>query len=485
MDDTGGASLKSLRGRLLAWLLGLLTIVGLLAGFLAYYLDRLEVDGSLDTQLRQIVLNIGDTRAPRAGTDNGPAVDPEDVFVVTIWDADGVSRSSDPSIAFPRPRATGYSDSTASGEEWRTYALVGTNRTVQAAQRVVVRDEFAANSAVRAVLPILILIPLSWLLVGWVVGRALRPMRRVTAELRKRDHANAADQLSLVGVPDEILPLVLAMNDVIVRLRGQIEFRQKFISDAAHELRTPLTALRLQAGNLRGRALGDEARPLVEELEHGLRRMSELIAQLLDLARAEAPATDTPLEPVDLGDAITAALQDVIQLAGGKKIDIGVEPFTPTAVLGDPNDVRTLLKNLFDNAVRYTPEGGVVDVFVARREATVELDVRDTGPGIPEPLFERLFDRFFRLAGPETEGSGLGLSIVRAIADRCGATLLLQNRSDQSGLVARVTFRRATDAEELKSARGAHPRADHASTRGLGESAARRVMPTPGNLAQN
>ena len=414
--------MKSLRGRLLLWLLGTLTAVGVLAGVGAYVLDRSEVDGSLDAQLRQIALNIGDTRSPVSGNGDGISLDPEDALVVTIWDQTGRRRSSDSSVIIPRQAETGFANLDGSGEAWRSYALVEPGRTVQVSQRMVVRDEFATNSAWRAVLPILALVPLLWLLVGWVVGRVLRPLHGLTSELRLWGTAST-DPLPVRDVPDEVLPLVLAMNDLIARLHAQLEFSQQFISDAAHELRTPLTALRLQVNNLRGTPDEGSRKVAIDEMERGLRRTSEMVTQMLDLARAEAAPNEEKPVPVDLRDAIASSLQDVIQLANEKEIDVGLNASSAitATVMADRNEIRTLFKNLLDNAVRYTPTGGSVDIAIERSADRIVLEVRDTGPGIPAVLLDRVFDRFFRAAGVEAEGSGLGLPIVRAIADRYGA----------------------------------------------------------------
>lgn len=444
--------MRTLRARLLLWLLGLLTAVGVLAGAGAYVLDRNEVDGSLDAQLRQIALNIGDTRSPVSGNGGGVSLDPEDALVVTIWDQAGQRRSSDSSVVIPRQTETGFANVQGSGEEWRSYALVEPGRTVQVAQRIVVRDEFAANSAWRAVLPILALVPLLWLLVGWVVGRVLRPLHGLTSELRLWGTAST-DPLPVRDVPDEVLPLVLAMNDLIARLHAQLEFRQQFISDAAHELRTPLTALRLQVNNLRATS-DDSARKLaIDEMERGLRRTSEMVTQMLDLARAEASTNDERPVAVDLQAVIALSLQDVIQLANEKRIDVGLSASATAMVMGDQNEIRILFKNLLDNAIRYTPSGGSVDIALDSADGRVVLEVKDTGPGIPAVLLDRVFDRFFRVAGTEAEGSGLGLPIVRAIADRCKATVSLHNRADGSGLIARVLFYEAAEVSPAYASR--------------------------------
>jgi two-component system OmpR family sensor kinase/two-component system sensor histidine kinase QseC len=432
--------MTSLRGRLLVWLIGLLTAVGALAGLAAYWLDREEVAEALDTQLAQIAVNVGSTDRPAtARMGDGYAFDPEDIYVITIWEASGERHSSIPSIAFPKPSAGGYANLQAAGEAWRSFALVSSDRTVEVAQRIVVREEFAANSALRAVLPIVALVPLSWMLVGWVVGRVLRPLRSVTSELQHWEKTEGIS-LSLHDVPDEVMPLAFATNDLITRLHAQLEFRKAFISDAAHELRTPLTALRLQGRNLRTAKASSEREALAEEMELGFGRMSDMITQMLRLARADGEASNPEPMPTDLDHAIAQSVQAILPLADDKGIDVGLTASHRANVRADPDDLRTLIGNLVDNAVRYTPPGGTVDLRVSANWQGTVLEVKDTGPGIPDDLLDRVFDRFYRVAGSETEGSGLGLSIVRTIAERYGAKVSLKNGPDGVGLVARVCF---------------------------------------------
>jgi two-component system OmpR family sensor kinase len=324
------------------------------------------------------------------------------------------------------------------GEDWRTYTRIEGGRTIEVAQRTVVREEFAADAALRAVIPIVALVPLSWLLVGFVVTRALRPLRSVIMELRQWGQ-RAQRPLSLAGVPAEILPLAAATNDLVVRLQAQVEFREQFISDAAHELRTPLTALSLQVRNLGNGTLSPQRNELVAEMRSGVLRMSDMVAKLLQLARAD---TQQPRRAtaINLGDAIAASLQTVLPMAIDKAIDIGVAQAEPETILADADDLRILIGNLVDNAVRYTPHGGAVDLSVRKTDDEVVLEVRDTGPGIAEHLLQKAFGRFVRLSSTDADGSGLGLAIVRAIAERCGARVTLANRADRPGLVAQVVF---------------------------------------------
>ncbi|MBN9010663.1 MAG: histidine kinase, partial [Rhizobiales bacterium] len=287
----------------------------------------------------------------------------------------------------------------------------------------------------------------------WVVNRVLSPVRALAADLRARDARTATDPLPLGSMPDEILPLGVAMNELVARLHQQLEFRRRFISDAAHELRTPLTALRLQASNLRRQGADGDGQALLLELDRGLRRMSELTGQLLDLARAETPDENAVVAAVNIQEPISKALEDVVPLAHQKGIDLGVEPFQATTVLGDANDIRILLKNLLDNAVRYTPEGGTIDIAVRPDGGRILLSVTDNGQGIDGAALDRIFDRFFRAPGAAPGGSGLGLAIARALADRLQATLEIRNRNDVRGVVASVWMKGPKDDSGPFSAR--------------------------------
>ncbi|MCC6735421.1 MAG: hypothetical protein IT534_04765 [Bauldia sp.] len=418
--------MRSLRARLLFGLFAILGATGLAVGTAAFFIDRGVIDGALDDELREIAQNVDPIEAARA--ESGRVV-AEDIFVAAVWTATEHQGEAD----FVRPAVTGFDTVMAGGEEWRIYAEVRPERTVIGAQRMEVRRELVAVRAFEAVLPILAAVPIALLVVGWIVSRAMRPLDRLAAELPALGDRSAA--IPTAGVPSEVLPLVVAMNDLLGRLKRQLEFRTRFVSDAAHELRTPLAALQLQldAASAGGRdAVPADARASVA-------RMSALVAQMLDLARAEAPG-ETRLAPLSLDEAVRSVVGELLPIAEAKGIDLGGdEAPAETFVLAEPADLHLLLRNLIDNAVRYTPPGGRVDLVAAADSGAVAFEVRDTGPGIPAAMLERVFDRFVRL-DPDTAGTGLGLAIARAAAERMGATLAIRNREDGPGLVVRVRF---------------------------------------------
>jgi two-component system OmpR family sensor kinase len=263
--------------------------------------------------------------------------------------------------------------------------------------------------------------------------------------VRKQLASRQADDLSAVsdaGLPDEVRPLVQELNLLFGRVRTAFDTQQNFVADAAHELRTPLAALKLQVQSLErsdSRADSLEARKLaISRLSAGIERATRLVEQLLVLARQEASAA--PHQPVVLADLARRAVADLIGVAQTKHIDLGLQRADGGEVEGQPEALMILLRNLVDNAIKYTPAGGTVDVSVEAEQGRLSVTVEDSGPGIPAEERERVFDRFYRVPGSEAAGSGLGLAIIKAIAERHGATLTLGESQRLGGLAATVRF---------------------------------------------
>jgi two-component system OmpR family sensor kinase len=263
-------------------------------------------------------------------------------------------------------------------------------------------------------------------------------MNQLGNEVQEID-ASRLKPLASAGVPTELQPFVDSINRMIGRLAQSIEAERKFIADAAHELRTPLTALQLQADNLQPHIVpGNQER--FNELRSGIGRSSALIAQLLRLARADAPLSGGTIEPTDVSGIVVQAVSDVLPIAAARGIDIGAEEMVQDRVAASGADVAIAVKNLVSNAVRYTPDGGTIDLRMRTEGTMLWVEVTDTGPGIPQELLPRVFDRFFR-ANLDIEGTGLGLSIVRSITQKYGGDAQIRNRTDgRSGIVAAVSF---------------------------------------------
>lgn len=429
--------MTSLRHAALVWMTIVLTTVGAVAVIIAYQLARNEAAEFLDGQLRQIALNVG--REAHDGAKTSIHQDPEDDFIIQIWDASGTElRAPVSTLTLPRQPASGFATIKATGEEWRVYTTGDSRRIVQIGQRMRVRQEIAERAAIDAAAPILVVIPLAWLVVSWTLGRMLGRLDGLTRDIAERG-TDSKEPILIAEVPTELRPLVAAMNVLIDRLQHALEQQRRFVSDAAHELRTPLTALHLQIENLSGEAKGETLASNAAELSHGIRRASALLEQLLKMARFDAPVEPARRQSIDLCELMTECVADYIPIASSKNVDLGICALEPVTITGVRPELKILLGNLIDNAVRYTPEGGSIDVSVRRQRAHFIVEVSDTGCGVNMSDLPRVFDRFFRAAPPDVEGSGLGLAIVRAIATRHGFDVAIENRTDRSGCIARLS----------------------------------------------
>jgi two-component system OmpR family sensor kinase len=251
---------------------------------------------------------------------------------------------------------------------------------------------------------------------------------------------DSLDALPQDGLPVEIVPLVQALDDLLARLARALESQKAFVADAAHELRTPLTAVQLQI-QLAERAKTDEERQAAfTQLKQGQSRAAHLVQQLLTLARQEPGVAPQPHSAVDLAEVARLVVAEHAPLAAERNIDLGISQEQQAIVSGDFEALRVMLGNLVDNAIRYTPPGGTVDVASQLRDGTAAMEVSDTGPGIPGEDRERVFDRFYRREINHASGSGLGLAIVKNITDRHRASIVLENRIPGPGLRASISF---------------------------------------------
>ncbi len=426
---------NSLRRTALVWMTVLLALVGLATAVISYRLARDQAGEFLDGQLRQVALNAG-AGLPAAAAPGGVDQDPEDRLAVTIWNADGgvahASRS-DPNI--PRQKEAGFSDVMAAGERWRVYTATERGRAVQVAQRMTVRDEIAQGAALGAAAPVLIVIPLSWLVVGWAINRTLGRLNFFARDIAARG-ANAVAPIPLAEIPTEVVPLVNSMNGLIERLRAALDAQKRFLADAAHELRTPLAAMQIEVDGIASATVESLAERKTA-LARGVRRASALVDQLLRLARLDEPAGPA-LEAIDVAELVLDCAGDYAAVAARKGVDLGVDAPAGAWLVGNSGELRVLFSNLIENAVRYTPSGGGVDVSVRRSDSRAAVEVLDTGSGLPPGAETRIFDRFYRGA-PASEGSGLGLAIARRVAERNGLALTVENRPDgRRGVLARV-----------------------------------------------
>jgi two-component system, OmpR family, sensor kinase len=435
----------SIQRRLLLSMIAVVVVGIVVTATVVYRQARDEANELFDLQLRQIAQTIPVRLFGATAPDALDQLESGENVVVRIWDRQGgFVYGTHGNVDLPRPVQLGLTSVATKQGDWRVFAAIVDGNVLEVAQPISVRSRLAAEVALRTVAPLVILLPVMAIVLWWVVGRGLAPLRRVARDVAAR-RPEALGRLSEDALPEEVAPLVASLNRLLGDLAYARDAQRAFIADAAHELRTPLTAVQLQL-QIVERADDREARGIaIEALRGGLARASRLVEQLLALARAEPEvvAAEVVASPVDLVALASDAVTMHAGLAHERGIDLGFEnPGQALTVAGDRDALFTLLGNLIDNALRYTPRGGRVDVGVARRGEETVLSVVDDGPGIAAHEQSRVFDRFHRgdaaRSAGDTRGSGLGLAIVKRVAERHGARIEFGSAS--KGLEVDVVF---------------------------------------------
>lgn len=448
--------MSSIRSRLLSLVLLALCAgsIVLMAGFYLFTLD--EMNEVFDENLKQVALAV-DSHHPfepgmvppaRPRLPSQPEFFEEEGedfnFVTLTWSRDGkLLFSSDPDKHLPFIDHNGLSQVKADGEDWNVYTIEREGGVVQAAQKVSSRQMLAAETVSGMLLPVVLFV-MAVALVMLVALKHGLSFVDMTAQRVATRSASSLERIEEADLPRELRPLVGSINDLMQRLESALQSQRRFVADAAHELRTPVTALRLQL-QLLERSPDDQVREAaLAELRQGIARAQRLIAQLLQLSRVEPEAPGPSRARIDVAALARDVVSEMSVLAEARQIDLGVDAPPSVTVCADAHPLRVLLINLVENALRYCPEGSVVDVRVEPQAGGVLLRVIDNGPGIAPGERARVFDRFYRGEGvqadPQQTGSGLGLSIVRAIAERHQATVSLHEGSGGRGLEVRVVL---------------------------------------------
>ncbi len=436
----------SLRARLLGLLMVVITLAALLQAGTAYLTALSQADLIFDRHMQKMALSL---RSASSLTSSTPNVDvnldrASEDFFVQMWTAGGVPVfQSAAHQTLRRPAQPGFSDVQSQDRMYRVFSIATPTQIIQVAQDMAARRDMARTLAVRTIGPTVLMAPILMLVVWWVVSRSLAPVARVRSQMAQR-RADELSPLSEVGLPDEIRPLIQELNLLLERVRQAFDTQKVFVADAAHEMRSPLAALKIQLQGLQ-RAGDDAARELgIRRLAAGIDRAAHLVDQLLVLARQEARvATGVDFAAVDLAQVAILSVEDTLFAAQNRRIDLGVHRAETAVVSGHAEALRILARNLLDNAVKYTPEGGTVDLNVQATADGIVLSVEDSGPGIAEADRGRVLDRFYRASGASATGSGLGLAIVNAIANLHQATVRLDPSARLGGLRVQVIFRPA------------------------------------------
>ena len=443
--------LKSLQWRLLASLLSGLMLVWLAVAVCTWLGAQHEVDELLDSHLAQTAALLVVQQAQLEDEVEGPQIPvqreygPRVAFQVFLHGA-LLSRSSNVGIRPISDVVSGFDTVTLEdGTRWRVFAMQGGSRHVQ----VLVGEQLRARKGILmavlrgVLLPMLVALPLLAVLVVGAARRALAPLGTLSAVLRARAPSSTTP-VAVDDLPLEMQAMVQALNALLLRIERMVDVERRFTADAAHELRTPIAAIRAQAQVALG-AVDDVAqrRHALLHTVQGCDRAAHLVDQLLTLARLDAPLPDGggQREVTDLGALVHSVAADLAPNALAKGQDLGLQADEPDCyVRGQEVLLRVLLRNLLDNAVRYAPEGAMVQIALSLSGGEVHLHVHDSGPGMREAERARLGERFFRVLGPSETGSGLGWSIVRRVALVTGAQITVQRSDVLGGLWVQVRW---------------------------------------------
>ena len=442
---------NSLQGRLLLLVLSLVVIVWLVTAVLTWFDARHELDELLDGHLAQAAALLVVQQAQKLEEgDNGvdaPTLHryaPKVAFQV-FHDDKLALRSSNapitPMIGTVKRFKSGFKTVQISGAAWRVYATYGAERDVQ----VYVGEQISSrNSIMWAVLrstlwPMLVALPLLALAIWWAVYRGVRPIRQLGQVLASRQ-PQALDPVSLPNSPSEMAPMIAALNSLFERIRQLLESERRFTADAAHELRTPIAAIRVQAQVALGEADDALRQHALQSTLEGCDRATRLVEQLLSLSRLEAVKDmDAPvMAMVDWGAVTQRVVAELAPKAIGKHQTLEFDTEGPCNIPGDETLLAVLVRNLVDNAVRYSPPSARIKVAVQAHNGQVALSVEDSGPGLGDADRKRLGERFFRVTGSFESGSGLGWSIVRRIAAVHWLTIQVDTSAELGGLAVRV-----------------------------------------------
>ncbi len=453
--------MTSLKSRITRLVLVCLALILLPLVTLGYFMTMEEVDELFDARLAQDARTLSalaqsagsadaatgpvvianwqrDKRNPQAG--HGHPYETQIGF--QYWNSANVlAFSSDNLRELPLDAAAaGFADIHVAKRHWRVFTLLDDNQHwVRVGERYDSRREIARAMAVQAMAPFLIGLPVLALLVGWAVRRGVEPLDELADRLAMR-RTDSVEPIGIGDPPREMIPVIASLNDLLRKLRAALEQEREFTAHAAHELRTPLAGALVHVENARAAASMASASPALDDAHKALTRLSRMVNQMLELARWDAERPDR-MAAVDLDRCVDDELQHIGMLASGKDVEIVVErDAQPHLVQGWEPGIRTLIRNLLDNAIRYNVQAGRVDVGIHATAHGVRLSIADTGPGIDAALRPAMLQRFRRGAHGAAEGSGLGLSLVARVVQLHRATISLLDADGASGLRIDIAF---------------------------------------------
>lgn len=414
--------MTSIRKRLLISILSVIVLVTVLLAIATYFAIREEMDELYDENMKQVAMVLARTGLENEHVLSGEIsqnnkLKGEEEFLIQIWRDGKVVYTSHPAIDF-RLQKEGRKNFGRTGfeeNEWRYYQLKDKGDIIQVSQDLDKRHDVVEEIYRVLVVPILIQMPVLATLIWFLVGYGFKPLTLVSEHIRKRTSA-FLEPLSEDKSPIEIKEMIHALNGLLIRLKSSLDTQRRFTADAAHELRTPLTAIRLQLDILKRADNAIEKEEAIGSLEKGINRSIRLVQQLLELARQEPENITHPLTRMNLQTVIKDSVEQALPLSHTKSIHLTSEIERELMIEGNAAQLGVMISNLINNAITYTQEQGNVKVHAYHHDNNIIVNISDDGIGINGNDKERVFDRFYRVIGTGTIGSGLGLSIVKNIA---------------------------------------------------------------------
>ncbi len=441
--------INSIKQFLLVYITLSIVVVYALISFTSYMVSKEELDELYDANLQQVAHVIaaqhrafqGNTHLYRNNQiGSGTKIEAEEEFFVRVLAKDGrVLYISHPNAEIPLPTALGLTTQGLKSKRWRFFSVKAKEETIQVAQSLRLRKNTIKETAYSLMASQLIFIPLLVLLIFYAIRKALFPVSILSKVIQYRNSADL-NPFAEDNVPAEVKPLVRSLNLFMGKVSLMVDVLKRFTSDAAHELRTPITALKLQMQVLEQSRSKSERESAIQNLKTGINRSEQLVSQLLSLARLEPDNQSMHLQSLNMLELLKESFQELLPLAQEKSIDIGLIKADNCEIDGTQQEIKMLINNILDNAIRYTPSGGKIDVSLINQAGHVVLEIKDSGPGISENDLERVFERFYRGENQHISGSGLGLAIVKDIATRHAAVIKLSNNNP--GLSCKVFFTR-------------------------------------------
>jgi two-component system, OmpR family, sensor kinase len=433
MDGFKNKLTHSIQFRLSLWISCIIILMAVISVIISYFSALNEAGEIQDEGLKQIARLI--QKNQNSFLLNDDVGDDSKIIIQTIYNIPNHDLNH---LDLPSKLSDGFHTLNLDRFSYRVLKITLANQqSIAISQKTILRDDAALSGAVSTALPMLLLLPILIAAAYLLIRHAFSPITRLSGDIQKRS-AQDLSPLPQANMPNEVLPFISSINQLFDKVNQSIESQKRFIADAAHELRSPLTALSLQSERLASAEMSEIAAEHLSKLRQGISRASNLIQQLLSLAKAQRL---TNIENVNLSvnQIILYVLEDLIPIAETKNLNIGIKSKQDVVLNMNEADLICIIKNLLDNAISYTPNDGQIDLSISKELSYVILEIEDSGQGIPDNEKERAFDSFYRILGNNSQGSGLGLSIVKAIINRVeGKIVLLDSDNFTTGLKVRI-----------------------------------------------